>query len=95
VKVNPDGTVDDALRIIRCGPCGVRLLVDPEAPLAILHHLPEGAHRLIPAPSTLGAIAPHTASQDLTIGLLAVAIRLRDLADDCDEVLAHAQGVDR
>ena len=66
----------------------------PSHPPAILHHLPEGAHRLIPAPTVLGAIPPPHRRPGPHIGLLAVAIRLRDLADDCDDVLAHAQGVD-
>lgn len=87
---------DDVLTLARCYVCGVALLVDPAIPPPILHHLPDGAHRLIPVPSPSGPGPGQAWPEGILVraGVLGVAVRLRELADDLDDVLAAMSGGD-
>lgn len=79
---------------VACTVCGMRLLVDPAERAARLHHFGDGAHRLIPSPRPSGAITPNADTPALRADVLAVAVRLRDVVDDLDAILARLSGVD-
>lgn len=83
----------DGLSLVRCGADGFTLLVDPWDAQAVLWHTPDGAHRLIPPPAP-GPQAQALDPRAIRLEVLAVAVRLRDLADDLDNVLARLSGVD-
>ena len=96
MRFDDSGTLADDLNLLRCSACGVTLLVDPVAGTVRLHHLPDGAHRVIgPTPAPGPVLARQADSMVVRAGVLGVAIRLRDLADDLDNVLAELSGVDR
>ena len=91
----PALAIDPAdLVTVACTVCGMRLLVDPAERAARLHHFGDGAHRLIPAPRPSGAIAPTEDTMAIRVEVLGVAVRLRDLVDDLDAILARLSGVD-
>jgi hypothetical protein len=98
-----DTLTAEGIPVLTCAACGVAILVDPESRDATIWHHPDGAHRIVTPPGK-GAdpASAHPSQGDLylaarrvRIDALALAIRLADLGDDLDRVVASLDDLER
>lgn len=85
---------DAEVLTLTCRVCGADYLTDARDRDAVLWHYRDGAHRVLPSPTgRAGVIGPADELAMARVEVLAIAVRLADVNDDLERVMAHLDAV--